>query len=103
VPLKEDFTLYFSGLDGTTLMRVDELVPTKRPESQPASVDMAEARMVEAATGLRPKRRPITVQCYRDTGHVLVVDGNATFGAATRNAWVNLPVVFEPEADAPSP
>lgn len=88
--LADDPTLYFDLTVDHRLIRLSDLVPTKPPESQPESVDRAEALMRLAARGRQPKRPPITVE-RQATGDYRVVDGNATYGVAVRHGFKRLP------------
>jgi hypothetical protein len=90
--LEHRHELYFLLGEGTPVVPVARLVPTKLPESQPDSVAVAAQRMAEAADGARPRRAPISV---RDLGNgsYVIVDGNATYGAAAQAGWPDLPVV----------
>jgi len=91
--LPENHDAYFTNLDhpDTQTVPLDQLVPTKSPESQPDSVNVAQQRMADAKAGRAEKRAPITVQ-KRSDGKYDIVDGNATYGAAQTHGWSSLPV-----------
>jgi hypothetical protein len=89
-PLTEDYDLYFEPDAAAQLIPLGQLVPSKPPESQPASVDRAAERMAAAADGELARRAPIVVRpLERDVWEI--VDGNATYGVALREGWRALP------------
>lgn len=89
--LAENHEDFFNVTPQTTRVSLDKLRPSKQPESQPKSVDNAERFMRQAAAGEKGKRDPIRVRDDGD-GTYTVLDGNATYGAAVRNDWKDLPV-----------
>lgn len=94
--LAEDHAKYFNTDKATTTVPLEKLRPTKPPESQAKSVSVATERMSKAAGGQGGKRDPITVTANGD-GSYSIKDGNATYGAAVRAGWKDLPVVVEGE------
>ncbi|HEY3945621.1 MAG TPA: ParB/Srx family N-terminal domain-containing protein [Solirubrobacteraceae bacterium] len=92
--LPEDFSLYFEPSAGTVILPLTLLVASKPPETQPGSVSKAAALMRAAADGTVPRRRPITVRPLPG-GKYLIVDGNATYGAALRAGWSSIPATVE--------
>jgi hypothetical protein len=82
---------YFNVTSDTPRVPLNKLRPSKPPESQPQSVDNAEKFMDLAAKGEKDKRDPIKVRAESD-GTYTVLDGNATYGAAVRKNWRDLPV-----------
>jgi hypothetical protein len=83
--LIENPDLYFTRVDGARLIPLHRIRPTKPADSQPQSVDRAEALMREAAAGQRDRRPPIRVRAEGET--YVIVDGNATFAVAQRHSW----------------
>jgi hypothetical protein len=83
--LIEDPKLYFIRVGRARLIPLTKLRPTKPADSQPQSVDHAEALMREAAAGKRDRRPPIRVRADGDT--YVILDGNATFAVAQRHGW----------------
>ncbi len=99
--LAEDPTLYFdqsapAGKDRPDYqtVKVADLIPLKHPDTQPKSVDNAMVLMLAAAEDGIPGRKPITVIALggKHAGKYVVVDGNATYGAALRSGWQQMPV-----------
>src|SRR5438105_194173 len=83
---------------GTRIVPVRDLYPMKPPDSQPASVAVALARMANAAAGRISRRAPLRVR-LRSDGCFDVVDGNATYAAARELGWPELPVLVEPASE----
>jgi hypothetical protein len=94
VELRDDFALYFEALEGSTAIPVISLVPTKLPATQPEAVARAAERMRAAAAGELARRQPITVRALPG-GRYLILDGNATYGAAIRAGWSSVPATVE--------
>ena len=98
VDLPHDLGLYFEFPPGTRIVPVRDLYPMKPPDSQPASVAVALARMADAAAGRISRRAPLRVR-LRSDGCFDVVDGNATYAAARELGWPELPVLVEPASE----
>ncbi len=81
---------YFQCPIGTLIVPIVQLRPTKEPVDQPDAVLRAAELMLEASKGVRDRRPPLSVQPEGATFRIL--DGNATYGAAMRAGWRDLPV-----------
>lgn len=96
-PLAEDHERYFSELETATPIALSRLTPSTPPSEQPAAVETARMRMLEAAAGTRSRRSPIEVREDSD-GRFVIVDGNATFAVAQQDGWETVPArIVEPE------
>jgi len=91
--------VYFVLGGSELVVALDCLVPTKPPSSQPTAVATAADRMRDAAVGKRPRRPPISVSPLAD-GRYQIIDGNATYGAALKAGWPDLPVSVVADAGA---
>src|SRR5205807_837588 len=100
VDLPHDLGLYFEFPPGTRIVPVRDLYPMKPPDSQPASVAVALARMANASGGRISRRAPLRVR-LRSDGCFDVVDGNAPYAAARELGWPELPVLVEPAYERP--
>ena len=85
---------YFVLPPDARLVPLERLRPTKPPSSQPESVAVARARMLDAAAGRIHRRAPLLVREGAD-GTFDVLDGNATYGVALAAGWADLPVLVE--------
>jgi hypothetical protein len=92
--LLHDHGLYFDLAPDAQIVEIERLHPTKPPAQQPASVARALDRMAEASAGGIPRRPPLLVR-RREDGDFDIIDGNATYGAARKLGWPDLPVVVE--------
>ena len=104
--LVEDPSLYFHAIPGTEIFEVAQLIHGKREYADaPAhlkSTQTAGRKMREAAQGIIPTRRPISLCDNRD-GTYTVMDGNATYAQAVINGWEEIPGVVEQVGDCPDP
>jgi N12 class adenine-specific DNA methylase len=93
--LPETPDAYFDLSQPHEMVDVADLIPIKSPEQQADSVRNAIVFMAASAEDQDGKRKPITVIALekngKRTGKYLVVDGNATFGAASKLAWARIP------------
>jgi hypothetical protein len=87
VALNGDPHRYFQVVDDQLMVPLDRLRLTR---ARPDGIASAVRRMAEAATGARPRRRPINVS-LRSDGLYDVVDGNSTVVAAAAAGWACLP------------
>ena len=81
---------YFDLPPGTLTIPIDRLRPSKDIAETTEAINIARSRMAEADRGERDRRAPISVRPAVDG--FLIVDGNATYGAALQAGWPDLPV-----------
>lgn len=100
-PLSQNHEDYFNTEKTQATVPIDKLVSSKSEAENAQSSINAEKIMSQAGRGEVPKRDPIKVTPMAD-GTYKVVDGNATFTAAQRMGWKDLPVqiVHKDEPDS---